>query len=83
MDQSRGFAIQPAQRGRPIVSGNPFIRLKFCTATPAAPLIRLSVTEITISRPCVTAGRHVAVIRVGDVLRRGKMIDDAHERLAL
>src|SRR5580700_4349451 len=41
------------QRGKPKVSGKPFMRLKFCTATPEAPLIRLSVTEMTISRPCV------------------------------
>src|SRR5207247_4024204 len=37
---------------RPSVSGNPHMRLKFCTACDAAPLSRLSITEtITARRP--------------------------------
>src|SRR2546430_4864798 len=37
---------------RPSVSGNPHIRLKFCTACEAAPFSRLSITEtITARRP--------------------------------
>ena len=36
----------------PSVSGNPHMRLKFCTACDAAPLSRLSITEtITARRP--------------------------------
>ena len=34
-----------------VVSGKPYIRLKFCTAAPAAPLIRLSRQLIVSTRP--------------------------------
>jgi hypothetical protein len=38
----------------PVVSGCPYIRLKFCTATPAAPLMRLSRQASTTMRPRTT-----------------------------
>ena len=34
-----------------VVSGNPYSRLKFCTAAPDAPLIRLSRQLIVSTRP--------------------------------
>ena len=37
-----------------VVSSNPQITLKFCTAAPAAPLIRLSIAEIVITREPTT-----------------------------
>ena len=36
---------------RPSVSGKPLIRLKLCTAWEAAPRARLSMTEMTMTRP--------------------------------
>ena len=36
---------------RPSVSGRPAIRLRFCSAWPAAPLPRLSMTPKTVTRP--------------------------------
>lgn len=37
-----------------VVSSNPQITLKFCTAAPAAPLTRLSIAEIVITREPTT-----------------------------
>ena len=50
------FPFLPCCYGRnggvsnPMVSGKPIIRLKFCTAWPAAPLVRLSMAEMTMTR---------------------------------
>ena len=64
-----------------VVSGMPYIRLKFCTAAPEAPLIRLSIALMTTTRPRTTAGRDVAEVRAGDVLRGRQAGDHADERL--
>src|SRR5262245_9009552 len=41
----------PAPHSSPAVSSTPHITLKFCTADPAAPFTRLSITETTTARP--------------------------------
>ncbi len=65
-----------------VVSGKPYIRLKFCTAAPLAPLIRLSSALIEQHAAADDAGRDVDEVRVGRVLRRRQVVDDADERLA-
>ena len=41
----------------PSFSSNPHITLKFCTADPAAPLIRLSIVDTISARPVSSAVR--------------------------
>ena len=82
IDQSDNRRSWFGQRGRPNVSGKPFIRLKFCTATPDGSLEEI-VGHRDHNQPTMRdAGRHVTVIRVGHVFGGRKMIDDAHEWLA-
>ena len=64
-----------------VVSGMPYIRLKFCTAAPEAPLIRLSMTLMHHDPAADDAGRDVAEIGAGDVLGAGQAVDHADERL--
>ena len=40
-----------ASCSRPVVSGSPHMRFMFCTAWPAAPLVRLSITDSTTTVP--------------------------------
>ena len=64
-----------------VVSGKPYIKLKFCTAAPRRALDQVVEATDRDHPAAHHADRDVAKIRVDRVLRAGQMIDDADERL--
>ena len=73
----------PATGPRPSASGRPSIRLRSCTACPAAPFQRLSIAANTSTRPGGRLDGHVdaADVRVAHLAHAGRRVGQLHERL--
>ena len=65
----------------PVRSSKPNMRLKFCTATPLAPRIKLSSAAITSTLPRTDLHAHIEEVRAGRVLRRRRVRSHPDERL--